>query len=716
LANDLKPSTPLNLNAAADPADFSFAVQDLNAESVDTSSVITYDPSNQSSLLVLRKKIQDLYRTKKIPKSEYLGVVLKVEDEVDSVNNKINKRIIVDVPNKDLNAVVHQDFIDPSADLDLEHKVFFPVSEKVAKEELPHVGDLVRVSIPPDYFFSKVTNPRNNKYLGIFDNNIVSALAPPSTSNNRQAEPKLDFTKAQAQDSLFTFKPEFPINETDLVSLPFANSNDFLVTSLPALRTPPRGGAAERLGQRVQSHIAIDVGMPIGTPIYACTDHTLVNTEFNGPKTDSDSSTPGFGNYIKATNNKFIFIYGHLKEKVLPSDPRNKRTDNVYKKGDLIGFSGNSGNKPSSPYAPHLHFEIKDIKTNKKINPLYILKGNIKINDEMQKKFSFKQNTLLLPLALETNKENIGILDLTKEDPQLPPPQKTFAKPSAPKVRFNINLASLEEENKAQPQNIPQPVEEIEADEILDLVSTIDGETNSLPVSKPYLPIVKFEADLSKNVNVASKRGTKFIKIREDILPDLKKIKDILDTYDARMTMNFIDVSLSNNTSKFAQVGLEVQLNNNAGLNLESNYDLDDYLIGPDYSVQYGVGYKLKVYATTKRNINVFESKYIFQPSIVDIYDIKSTYLKKQPKIIKVFKRLIDLSKIFEDFGFIQVPPSQDFFIKSDFKKSNWFRFYKPNKLQVGTSYKQMLSTVYKKNNNPIWNSQDMFWDGSKFI
>lgn len=712
--NPLRPSTPLNLNSAADPAEFSFAVQDANAENVETPK-ITFDPLNQSSLLTFRKLIQELHRTKKIPKSEYLGIVLKIEDEADTVNNKINKRIYIDVPNTDLDAVVHADFIDPSSDLDLEHKVFFPISEKVAREELPHVGDLVRVSIPQDYFFSKNTNPRNNKYLGIFDNSIVSAPAPPSAQNNRQAEPKLDFTKTQVQDSLFKFKPDFPINESDLVSYPLANSQQFLITSLPALRTPPRGAAAERLGQTVQAHVALDIGTPIGTPVYACTDHELINTDYNGPKTDNDRALPGFGNYIKAKNNKFIFIYGHLKEKVLPSDPRNNRKDNIYRKGDLIGFSGNSGNKPSSPYAPHLHFEVKDVKTNKKINPLYLIKGNVKINSEMQKKFSFKQETLTLPFSLDSNKENIEILDLTKKDPQLPPPQKTFAKKPT-KFRVGTDLASLAFEETVQEQNIPQPIEEEQTEEELEILAEDFGETNSLPVSKPLLTIVKFETDLSRGVAVSSKRGAKFIKIREDLLPDLKKIKDILDNYDARFTANFIDANINNKISKFAQVGLEIHLNNNAGLSLESNFETDDYLIGPDYSTHYGLGYKLKVYATTKRNIKIFGNKYVFEPSIVDIYDIKSTYLKKEPKIIKVYKRLIDLSKIFEDFGFIQVPPSQDFFIKSDFKKSNWFRFYKPSKLQKGTSYKQMLSTVYIRNNNPVWSEQDLYWDGSKFI
>ena len=624
MAKATKPSTPPNLNTGAGPLEFSSALQELNTENFDTSAILLYDPTNQTALSYLRKKIEELYKTKTIPKSEYLGIVLSVQDEKDTLNNKINKRIIVDVPNKDLEGIVHQDYARIRPEFDLEHKVFYPVSEKVAKEELPHIGDVVRVSIPKDYFLSKVSNPRNNKYLGIFDNKLMAAPAPAGPANNRQAASGLGLSLAETQESLFSFKPTFPIEESDLVDIPLQNALEYPITSLPALRIPPKGSISEERGLKTQAHVALDLGTPEGTPVFACTDHTLIPTDYNGPSTDADPAKPGFGNYIKATNGKFLFFYGHLKQKILPSDGKN------YKKGDLVGFSGNSGARPSSPYVAHLHFEIRDAKTNAKINPLYMVKGTFKLRPTMVSKFSFKTDTIQVPFKIDSNRENIGILNLEPIDPVLPSPERTFAKNRSKIIQKSSSALALNN-TSASEQTVPTAQPALSTPDLL-------GRSASIPVSVPTIPIVKLNTDLASGVSVSSKRGAKFIKVREDIYGDLLKIKDYLNTYGCNFTFNYIDVSLKNNISKLSKVGLEIHLNNNAGLSLSSNYETDDYLIGPDYSEKYGIGYKLKVYAITRQNINVFNNKYIASNGIFDIYDIKDTYLKRQPKIIKVYK------------------------------------------------------------------------------
>lgn len=92
----------------------------------------------------------------------------------------------------------------------------------------------------------------------------------------------------------------------------------------------------------------------------------------------------GYGNALYITHpNGYTSVYAHLKDFKLPVQQyalniqyRKESfeidtllTENLFKiqKDEFIGNSGNSG----SSQGPHLHFEIRDTKTEKPINPLY---------------------------------------------------------------------------------------------------------------------------------------------------------------------------------------------------------------------------------------------------------------------------------------------------------------------------------------------------------
>ena len=636
--------------------EFSNAIEELNQQNVDSNEVKLFDPLSESYLSMVRSTFSNFYKAKYVPKDEYLGYVIKIEDEQDSQSQRFFKRIYVNVPLKDVEGIENQDEINEDFDASsIQHKIFYPVSEKVEREELPYPGAVVRVKLSKDYFNRSISNPRENKYLGMFGYNVFAAPKRPEEIANvkdRKASVTEGFQKKQLQDSLFLNKPETAIDEKYFVRIPY--DGDYLVSSLPAIRKPPPNSRSQSRGIAVQGHYAIDVAMPEGIPIVACTDHEIVPTGFDGG---------GFGNFVKAKNDKYLYYYGHLKQKIALSG--------TVKEGTIIGYSGNTGGSSG----PHLHFEIRDFKGNK-INPLFFMKGSIKLKDSIKQEFNFNTDTISLPWPTSSTAQNVSVV--------IPFPEP---KPETP---------------------VASPPEQ---------TTSTQGSAASKPTSRPKLLLATIETDLA-NANLRSdKRGAKAVKIREDIYPDVLKIKNILNDFNSKFSCEYIDVKINNKKiSDLARVGLEIHLNPHAGLTDSSNIEFDNYFIGPNYRDPVGNGYRLNVYAVSRSFVRVFNSEVSMINEVLDVYDVSQTYLKNKPKIIKIFKPVINLSSLFESFGFMQMQPDQKFFSNSDWKLSNWNKFYKPSKIVKGYSYKQLLETVYINNKDQIWNEKDKFWNGSKFI
>jgi murein DD-endopeptidase MepM/ murein hydrolase activator NlpD len=97
--------------------------------------------------------------------------------------------------------------------------------------------------------------------------------------------------------------------------------------------------------QGLHGYNGIDLGAPVGTPIYASASGDVIiskNSGWNG----------GYGEYIVISHaNGTQTLYGHLSGTVVGVGYH-------VAQGQLIGFSGNTGKSTG----PHLHFEVRGAK------------------------------------------------------------------------------------------------------------------------------------------------------------------------------------------------------------------------------------------------------------------------------------------------------------------------------------------------------------------
>ena len=130
----------------------------------------------------------------------------------------------------------------------------------------------------------------------------------------------------------------------------------FNVSLLPvkrpgALAWPLQGGrVTQHFGEksylyRGRPHNGLDIGVPIGTPVFAAEDGKVWAVDDNDR---SRTRKYQYGKYIVIRHdNNFATLYAHLSRWVVSEGQ-------VVKRGDLIGYSGSTG------YAtgPHLHFGL----------------------------------------------------------------------------------------------------------------------------------------------------------------------------------------------------------------------------------------------------------------------------------------------------------------------------------------------------------------------
>ncbi len=145
-----------------------------------------------------------------------------------------------------------------------------------------------------------------------------------------------------------------------------ATKKSDMMASIPAIQ-PVANKELKRIasgyGRRIDPyykkpkyHYGVDFSAPQGTPIYATG---------NGKIKKIKKSRRGFGNHIIIDHGYgYKSLYAHMsKFKV--------RANQIVKRGDIIGYVGNTGKST----APHLHYEVH--KNGKKVNPAYYFHNDL---------------------------------------------------------------------------------------------------------------------------------------------------------------------------------------------------------------------------------------------------------------------------------------------------------------------------------------------------
>jgi len=140
-----------------------------------------------------------------------------------------------------------------------------------------------------------------------------------------------------------------------------ADQHEDALSHMPAI-FPVDGRITSGFGRRFhpvlkvrRMHYGLDFHAPVGTPVYATGDGVI----------EQAGRGSGLGRFVKIEHGStgYVTVFGHLSEV-----PREIRRGRRIKRGDLVGYSGNTG----LSNAPHLHYEVRDSE-GRSLNPIYFV-------------------------------------------------------------------------------------------------------------------------------------------------------------------------------------------------------------------------------------------------------------------------------------------------------------------------------------------------------
>jgi peptidoglycan LD-endopeptidase LytH len=159
--------------------------------------------------------------------------------------------------------------------------------------------------------------------------------------------------------------PALPLPASPALPTPEGAAPNNLIIPLAGVRPDQLRDTFSESRSEGRVHDAIDIPAPLGTPVLAAADGTIVKL-FN-------SERGGTTIYQSSTDKKFIYYYAHLDRYA-----EGLTEGHFAKQGEIIAFVGDSGNAGAGNY--HLHFSIALVSDPKRywegvnINPYPLLK------------------------------------------------------------------------------------------------------------------------------------------------------------------------------------------------------------------------------------------------------------------------------------------------------------------------------------------------------
>lgn len=178
---------------------------------------------------------------------------------------------------------------------------------------------------------TEITASTEDMVPSISESTTVVETTPTETTQTEQISPE---------------EPEAPKTETVEFSMPFLDLE--------------HGGVDYKITQSFSSkHGGLDIGVYWGDPVLSSTDGTVIMAYNDGDISKSDLSwTYGTFVVVETVDGEYRTYYAHMSRKTV-------NVGDKVSKGDIIGYSGNTGRVSSSssgPYAgTHLHFEIRKL-------------------------------------------------------------------------------------------------------------------------------------------------------------------------------------------------------------------------------------------------------------------------------------------------------------------------------------------------------------------
>jgi murein DD-endopeptidase MepM/ murein hydrolase activator NlpD len=287
----------------------------------------------------------------------------KIKSKISDILKKISLALVSAIMFMVLGYVVLTQFFDSPKEKELKRELeFVKLNEQLHSKKIIQLEKILKDIQDRDnniYRFYFEVNPISNEQrkAGFGGVNRYKALEGFDNS-----EMIIDVTKNMDILSKQLYVQSKSLDE--IVKL--AENKEKLLAAIPAIQPVKNqdltrmasgfGWRTDPFTKANKKHWGMDFTAPKGTPVYASGDGVIER---------ADQNAAGYGKHIRINHGfGYVSLYAHLSN-------YNVKKGQKVKRGDLIGFVGNTGRSQ----APHLHYEI--FKNGNRINPINFYYGNL---------------------------------------------------------------------------------------------------------------------------------------------------------------------------------------------------------------------------------------------------------------------------------------------------------------------------------------------------